>query len=249
MTANARHYSDTRGVLDREQIKRIMNLKCRLFADIDLADISNYLTMAGISMVKVGTDTLLREERSKQTDIGILISGEAEIRQYDNQGTVFTVDAVDAGELFGEVTAFAEDAAWPATVVTVTDCEVLFLPIRLIADHSNQERDRISLQIMRNLLSIVASKALILRTRIEILSRNAMRSRIAVFLLQQSKQAGQSEFSVPMNREGMARYLNVSRPSMSRELGRMKDEGLITFHRNSFEILDRSRLLREAGVD
>ena len=41
-----------------------------------------------------------------------------------------------------------------------------------------------------------------------------------------------------MNREALADYLNVSRPSMSRELGRMKDEGVIDFYRSSFVVKD-----------
>ena len=41
---------------------------------------------------------------------------------------------------------------------------------------------------------------------------------------------------VPFNRESMADYLNVSRPSMSRELGRMRDEGIIDFYRQAFTI-------------
>jgi Mn-dependent DtxR family transcriptional regulator len=53
-----------------------------------------------------------------------------------------------------------------------------------------------------------------------------------------------------MNREALADYLNVSRPSMSRELSRMKQEGIIDYFKSSFSIIDPERLsliLQQAG--
>ena len=49
-------------------------------------------------------------------------------------------------------------------------------------------------------------------------------------------------FKIPLKRNELAEYLNVSRPSLSRELVNMQDEGLIEFHRNSFKILDLTAL-------
>lgn len=49
-------------------------------------------------------------------------------------------------------------------------------------------------------------------------------------------------FRIQMNREQLAEFLNVSRPSMSRELSRMRDEGIIDFHLSTFKILDIEKL-------
>ena len=43
----------------------------------------------------------------------------------------------------------------------------------------------------------------------------------------------------------MAEYLQVSRPSLSRELTRLKDEGLLEFNGRSFTLLDLEALYRE----
>lgn len=232
---------------DQGQLERILELDIELFRGIESEALGEYLITGNVSLVKVAADTLLRQERARQVDIGILIRGMAEVRQYDNQGAVFTVGIVEPGDLFGEITAFVEGAGWPASVVTQTACEVLFIPLHLITQ-STEHLDDVTRKLMQNLLGIIAMKALNLRSRIEILTRNSMRSRISIFLLQQATERGESRFSVQMNREGMSRYLNVSRPSMSRELGRMRDEGLIRFCRSEFEILDHKRLLEEAGV-
>ncbi|NLO93742.1 MAG: winged helix-turn-helix domain-containing protein, partial [Clostridiaceae bacterium] len=47
---------------------------------------------------------------------------------------------------------------------------------------------------------------------------------------------------LPMNRSQLADYLNVSRPSMSREMARMKDEGIIDYYLSAVKILDFDKL-------
>ena len=42
---------------------------------------------------------------------------------------------------------------------------------------------------------------------------------------------------IPFNREELADFLVVDRSALSRELGKLRDEGLIRFERNRFELL------------
>ncbi len=53
---------------------------------------------------------------------------------------------------------------------------------------------------------------------------------------------GATTFLLPMNRGQLADFLNVSRPSMSRELSRMRDEGIIDYHMSTVKILDLEAL-------
>ena len=51
-------------------------------------------------------------------------------------------------------------------------------------------------------------------------------------------------FSLGLSRENMADYLCVNRSALSRELGRMKQEGLLDYYRDTFRILDAEQLAR-----
>ena len=44
------------------------------------------------------------------------------------------------------------------------------------------------------------------------------------------------EVEVPFDRERMAEYLGVTRPSLSRALGHLRDQGLITWRKNVFRL-------------
>ena len=81
-----------------------------------------------------------------------------------------------------------------------------------------------------------------LRTKIEYLSYRTLRARISAFLLDHLRESGRGKFDLPYTRAEFADFLNVSRPSLSREMGRMQKEGIIRFHRRHVEILDANML-------
>ena len=45
-----------------------------------------------------------------------------------------------------------------------------------------------------------------------------------------------STFKIPFDRQQMANYLNVDRSALSKELSKMKSEGLIDYHKNTFTV-------------
>jgi DNA-binding transcriptional regulator LsrR (DeoR family) len=55
--------------------------------------------------------------------------------------------------------------------------------------------------------------------------------------LEQYKKTGRDTFMLPMNRNELADFLNVTRPSLSREMSRLREEGVIDFHMESIKIL------------
>lgn len=69
-----------------------------------------------------------------------------------------------------------------------------------------------------------------------------MREKLCRYLAELSRQKGSESFNMDMSRNELADFLNVSRPSMSRELGRMRDEGMIEFSRGSISILQVEKL-------
>ena len=48
---------------------------------------------------------------------------------------------------------------------------------------------------------------------------------------------GQNEFDIPFDRQQLADYLNLERSALSKELGKMQNDGLIKTRKNHFSIL------------
>ena len=90
--------------------------------------------------------------------------------------------------------------------------------------------------ILNNLLHISIQKNLTLSNRIFCTSPKTIRERLLIYLSNESRKAGSQEFVIPFDRQQLADYLNVDRSALSKELGKMRDEGLIEFRKNAFHL-------------
>ncbi len=89
---------------------------------------------------------------------------------------------------------------------------------------------------MSNLLELTAQKNITLSQRIFCTSAKTIRARLLTYLSAVSVQSGSTTFEIPFDRQQLAEYLNLDRSALSKELGRMRDDGLIDFHKNSFKL-------------
>jgi CRP-like cAMP-binding protein len=171
----------------------------------------------------------------KFNGLGVILEGEVVVAKENAAGSRVIIAVSGPGEMFGEMAAFSGEGVWPVAVMARTKCTILFLPAgkiignceRLCASHR---------QLITNMLEIVSGKALMLDRKLEYMAIKSLRGKISTFLLEQYKRAGRATFMMPMKRNELADFLNVSRPSLSREMCRMRDEGVIEFHRESIKI-------------
>lgn len=212
-------------------------VKVSLFQGIERTDLT---TMLGCLEPKLSTykkNDFITIAGEKFESVGIMLEGEAVVIKENAAGNRVVMDLLKPGDIFGEVVVFAEDAVWPGSVVAQEASKALFIPRQKIIGQC-QRMCPWHRMIIRNMLKIVSEKAMLLNKKVEYLTIKSMRGKIAALLLEQYRKTGQTTFVLPLNRNEMADFLNVSRPSMSREMRRMKDEGVIDFHLSSVRIKD-----------
>ena len=69
-----------------------------------------------------------------------------------------------------------------------------------------------------------------------------MREKIFAYLTDIYKRQHSKTIQLPHNREQMAEVLNVSRTALSRELGRLRDEGIIDITGRTVKLLNIEKL-------
>ncbi len=84
----------------------------------------------------------------------------------------------------------------------------------------------------------MANKNIKLNKKVDYIAGKTVRSRISRYLLDMYTAKGNENFSIPYNRNDFAEFLCVDRSVMSRELSKMKKEGIIDFNKNTFSLLD-----------
>lgn len=180
------------------------------------------------------------------TGLGVLLTGEAAVIKESVAGNRTIMTVLRAGNIFGEMIAFSGRKNWPASVFAQTACSVIYLPPDKITGNCTNACAGHT-QLIKNMLAILSEKALLLNRKVEYLTISSMRGKISTYLLEQWKLTGNKVFNLALSRNDLADFLNVSRTALSREMGRMRDEGLLEFYRASFKINDLETLQKIVG--
>ena len=218
----------------RENMVKILSAT-PLFAGIGNDVLSVMLDCLQPQLSSHGKNSFITTEGAPFNGLGILLKGEASVIKENVAGTRSVLTTLGTGDMFGETIAFSARETWPASVFAQSECSVVFLPSKKIigaCPHACAGHQ----QLIRNMLLIVSEKALMLNRKVEYLTIKSMRAKIVTYLLEQYKLQGKKTFVLPFKRNDLADFLNVSRTALSRELGRMRDEGLIDFFRSSVKI-------------
>ncbi|MFT9496198.1 Crp/Fnr family transcriptional regulator, partial [Anaerosolibacter sp.] len=86
------------------------------------------------------------------------------------------------------------------------------------------------------------NRVLALNNTIEILSLNSVPAKIAYFLVIEQKKQKSNVIKLNFTKKSLAEHLNVSRPTLSRELKNMQLAGMLSFHKRIIEIHNLEKL-------
>ncbi len=211
--------------------------KCLLFNDVDQKNILSMLHCLQPKVCTYNKNEYIITAGERFDSVGIVTTGKAIVCRDNAAGNRVIMAILNPGDMFGEMVAFSDQAQWPLTVQAQDFCQIYFLARDKIIGECKKMCPWHK-KLIQNMLKVVSEGALMLDKRVEYLSIKGMREKISTYLLEQYKKAGKNTFTLPLNRNELAEFLNVSRPSMCREMGRMRDEGIIDFHLSAFKIND-----------
>ena len=167
---------------------------------------------------------------SQVREIGIVLRGTVHIENLDLWGSKSLLSSIPAGQVFAETYALCGDALM-VDAVAAEDCEVLFLHTAALEAPGPWQP-----ALLQNLLRVSMRKNLVLSQRIFCTTPKTIRGRLFTYFSAQAAQSGSLSFEIPLNRQQLADYLNLDRSALSKELGKMRDEGLLTFEKNRFTL-------------
>lgn len=186
-----------------------------------------------VASVKKGEIISFEEEQIKQ--IGILLSGSVDIIKEDIWGNKTLLLRLGKDGMFGETFACGEDNSSVVTFLASENAEILFLPFYRVM-HNCTMACVFHHRLIENMVKILAQKNRDYMRKIEIVSKRTIREKILTYLSVQAQAQGSRYFEIPLGRIELAEYLCVDRSALTRELAKMKQEGLIDFDKNCFRI-------------
>jgi cAMP-binding proteins - catabolite gene activator and regulatory subunit of cAMP-dependent protein kinases len=180
---------------------------------------------------------IIAVEDSYCSSIGIVIKGGVEVQKIYASGKTITMSNLEVGNIFGEVIIFSNKSAYPATIMASTNCEIMY-----ISKENILKLCKLNSEFLSNFMTLLSNKILMLNNKLRNISYQTIRQKIASYVLDEYKAINKLTISLKCTKKEMAEQLGIPRPSLSRELINMKDEGILDFDKNIITILDLDSL-------
>lgn len=205
--------------------------KSKLFESINESDIENIIDCLEAKEKKYSKGNYIYRLGDSISTLNMVVEGEIHIVKEDYWGNVSILTEIGVGELFGETYACLKNIPLQVNVVAVKDCTVIEFDINKVINTCEFYS-----RIIQNLLFVLASKNFMLTNKLEAMSQRSTRNKVMTYLSQQSSKNDKKEFDIPFNRQQLADYLAVDRSALSKEISRLRDEGILEFNKNHFEL-------------
>ena len=172
-----------------------------------------------------------------------ILEGMVELGSINLNGKITRSSYVTVGEEFGEVEMFLRQSAYSGYAKAKNEVSVLEVSQNFFGGRCERNCVHHS-KVVFNMLQLFAEKAEKCNRQIEVLTSGNLRQRVAAYLLENCDP--DYRVRLYMNREDLAVYLNTTRPSLSRMLLTLQDEGIIRLvDRKVIAITDYERLQSE----
>ena len=214
----------------------ILQLKSPLFDGITPSDRKPMLHCIGYHVGKYSKGEIIAFEGENLKHIGIVLSGSVDMVKEDLWGNKTMLIRMRKNELFGETFACGNDNLSVVTFVVSDDAEVMFMPFSRVM-HSCTMACEFHHRLIENMVKVIADKNRDLMQKVDVVSKRTIREKLLAYLSIQAQQQDSRYFEIPLGRVELAEYLCVDRSALTRELSKMKDDGLIDYDRNCFKIL------------
>lgn len=186
-------------------------------------------------LLDYGKDEFVFQAGDHVDSIGIILKGSAHIIRESYEGNRIIMAVLEEGDFFAEALCCADIEESPVSVQVRSDAVVLSLNFSRIL-HTCSNACSFHTKLIENMRYILANKNIALQSHFEVISRKSMREKILGYLHSLAITQGKI-ISIPLNREEFADYLCVDRSALSHELARMKSDGIIDYHKNTFRLL------------
>ncbi|BAK81171.1 transcriptional regulator, Crp/Fnr family [Candidatus Arthromitus sp. SFB-rat-Yit] len=210
--------------------------ECLIFKDIQENDLNYVLSSLNAKFLNVKKGVSILNMEDKPQYIGIVLSGSANIIQEDYWGkrTIFSV--LQTGEVFAESFSYADVNSLPISIIARENSNILLIDCnKLLTIYTFS--CKFHKILIQNLVKMLANKNVTLTRKIKHITQKSTREKILSYLSECAILFKNNTFKIPFNRQELADYLSVDRSALSNILCKMRDEGLIKFHKNKFELL------------
>ena len=214
--------------------------KNQLFIGLSDESIRNVLTEIKYYIKTYSKGEIIAHEDDECRSLALVLFGTVEIQRLYSNGKYIVLSRLLEGDVFGEALVFSKSKTYPATVIALSECKVLFINKEDVLKICSYEE-----KVLENFISLLSDKVFILNSKIKSISFKSLRQKVINYILNEIKEQKSNSIILNNTKEEIASLLGIPRPSLSRELISLRDLGYIEFDRKIIRVLDVESLEEE----
>ena len=213
-----------------------------LFHGLSSKDLREILESVSHHIQYYDKDEIIFHLMEEADRIGIILEGRAEAQKPFPNGSQINVSIRTPGEMIGPAAVFSASHRYPCDMMAIEPVTLMMFRKEDLLQLMQKD-----IRILENFTREIASATYMLQQRLELLSYSGIAQKAAFYLLMQRRRTGSDQIRIPESITKWAMMMNVSRPSLHRELKRLEAQGIISYHSHIIEIPDPDALQAVLG--
>ena len=164
--------------------------------------------------------------------IAVVLDGEIKLTKYPSDNQEYILEILNEGDVFGEAILF-NNTNYPVYVITAKKTKVGFLERAVIIELMRENES-----FMEYYLNVLCMKIQNLNRKIDILTRNNIKSRILLFLKQLQLEQQSELIELNITKQTLALLIGTSREVLSRNFTELEKEGYIGYEKDKIKLMD-----------
>ncbi len=176
--------------------------------------------------------SLVAQEGEHCHSIGFILEGSISAKHLSPDGKVLTIHTFHESDAIGVAMYGLPSSQYPFSIYADKDCLLLYLPYPIV-----EKLIFNSPEFSLNYICFLSHRVDEFKNKIQLLQYKDVRSRLMRYLSNESKRFQSTSFTLRHSKSAISDILGVARPSVSRELKHMSDEGIIAFTGKDIQLL------------
>lgn len=210
---------------------------CPMLAGKNAAEIETLASQIQYRIAHYKKNELIFAADQPADHLGIIVTGRVEVQKELASGKVIKVLCKNIGDVFGGAALFANHASYNCSILARENSSIMLIAKEVFLDILCRDP-----QIVSNILTLFGENVLFFDKKIELLSYSSIQQKIAFSLLNDLECSEDGLIHLPYTKQSWAEHLNVSRPSLCRELKNLDNNGIIDLKASIIRILKKDAL-------
>lgn len=170
--------------------------------------------------------------------IDLILRGCVSIERIDEAGNLLTITEFLPDDIIGGNLLFSKNPHYPMTVTAKTDTELISLSKKTVFEFCITNIDFLSVY-----LEYISDHSILLGDKIKHYVNRSIRDSLIAYLKSENKIQNSQTIQLRISKKSLADRIGVQRTSLSRELQKMKKEGLVDYDKYTISLLDKKLFL------